>query len=937
MSLPNTGVHYRQLRLAFSQGDGPQVDTFAELDSPDLGSVETPFLPLEYLAVKLTVEEYQALEVGQMKVAVTAEYVAHVKSALETQISDLDTSLSAAIASLGDASSGDLAEAVATLTSSINDVQADVNQNEEDADAAIAAVASDLETHAAENVVSFGAAAEAREALQSQMADNETARDLMVAGAISDQAEIDAEARAEIQADVDANEATAQTDRADIRSEFAAADQSLSDEIAVERGRTDAILEAAYADQDNFKAIVDLINSVDATNDEAFAGYVVSNNAALAQAIIDFGAADAAALEASQQREAAIQADVDANEATALAARIAIQADVDANEEAGAGDRAAIREELAAAIEGENEAMLEAVAGVQSDVDANEATALAARTAIQADVDANEATALAARTVIEEAAAADALVLSNHLEAYAEKMSELEEHDLADALVLSNHLEAYAEKMSELEEADSAIAQDLADHIAAYDIVVADVTAAHNADVLAFNNHVAAYDAKMTELDASDVTLQGNIDAVIATAAADKQELQTAIGAGDQALAAVIAEKEEASDAADAALSVRLDTLEADPTTGAALSAAEEALQGLIGDVQSALDTEIASTDADFATEAQARAEDVAGLQSQIDSILSNVDPVAIDSFTEAMAAWEAGDSVMADAVEALSTSAAAARETMQETLQGNIDAAIADASTANTDLLALLRGGAEMYLDLGSFEDAFQAFEEDTAGNFTAALDDRALIRTEMGEDKDELQGGIDELTSSLETHVGIYDAYVVAADAAHAQDAEDLALQIASSNANFATAQAERESIVATAAADKAELLAGMAADKEELQGDISALSDALGVEEGARIAKDGQLLADMQAMEARHVMHSVVIDGASAGSDFTIGAESFEGAVSKVRGCYLNGLRLSDVDFNVVYADGAMVSITFGFNMEELDIVMVDADLKIVFSAE
>ena len=879
MSLPNTGVHYRQLRLAFSQGDGPQVDTFAELDSPDLGSVETPFLPLEYLAVKLTVEEYQALEVGQMKVAVTAEYVAHVKSALETQISDLDTSLSAAIASLGDASSGDLAEAVATLTSSISDVQADVDQNEEDADAAIAAVASDLSDHAAANVVSFEEAAAfnlaARNVIDLARIDDKIERDQL----LMELDNMSEEARAEIQADVDANELAATTDRGDIRTEFAAADASLSAEIAVERGRTDAILEAAYADQDNFKAIVDLVNSVDATNDEVFAGYVISNDAALAQAIVDFGAADAAALEASQEREAAIQADVDANEAAALAAR----AD------------------------------------------------------IQADVDANEATALAARTAIEEAAAADALVLSNHLEAYAEKMSELDEHDSADAQALADHIEAYNTVVADVTAAHLADVQALNDMISAFNAYVETADGEHAVDAQNLADHLEAYSAKMTELDASDVTLQGNIDAVIATAAADKQELQTAIGAGDQALAAVIADKEEASDAADAALSGRLDTLEEDPTTGAALSAVEEALQGLIGDVQTALDTEIASTDADFVTEAQARAEDVAGLQSQIDSILSNVDPVAIDSFTEAMAAWQEGDSDMADAVEALSTSAAAAREAMQENLVGLIGETADDASAANAALLAQLLGDAELYQDFGSFEDAFQASEEATAGNFTAASDDRALIRTEMGEDKTELQGGIDELAGSLETHVGIYDAYVIAADAAHAQDAADLAAQIASSNANFATAQAERESIIATATADKVELQAEMAANKEELQGDISALSDALGAEEAARIAKDGQLLADMQAIEARHVMHSVVIDGASAGSDFVIGAEAFEGPVSMVRGCYLNGLRLSGEDFSVVYADGAMVSITFGFDMEELDIVMVDADLKIVFSAE
>ena len=291
----------------------------------------------------------------------------------------------------------------------------------------------------------------------------------------------------------------------------------------------------------------------------------------------------------------------------------------------------------------------------------------------------------------------------------------------------------------------------------------------------------------------------------------------------------------------------------------------------------------------------------------------------------------------MADAVEALSTSAAAAREAMQENLVGLIGETADDASAANAALLAQLLGDAELYQDFGSFEDAFQASEEATAGNFTDASDDRALIRTQFADADAVVQGNLDELAGSFEAHVGIYDAYVAAANTAHDDDAAALAAQIASSNANFATAQAERESIIATATADKVELQAEMAANKEELQGDISALSDALGAEEAARIAKDGQLLADMQAIEARHVMHSVVIDGASAGSDFVIGAEAFEGPVSMVRGCYLNGLRLSGEDFSVVYADGAMVSITFGFDMEELDIVMVDADLKIVFSAE
>jgi hypothetical protein len=52
----------------------------------------------------------------------------------------------------------------------------------------------------------------------------------------------------------------------------------LQDQIDTEKGRIDAILEASDADFDSFKEIVDLINSVDTENDEAFAGYVLSND-----------------------------------------------------------------------------------------------------------------------------------------------------------------------------------------------------------------------------------------------------------------------------------------------------------------------------------------------------------------------------------------------------------------------------------------------------------------------------------------------------------------------------------------------------------------------------------------------------------------------------------------------------------------------------------
>lgn len=63
------------------------------------------------------------------------------------------------------------------------------------------------------------------------------------------------------------------------------ADGQLQGNIDVEKARIDAILNASEADKDSFAEIVSLINSVDTENDQAFAGYVASNDAALAQEI----------------------------------------------------------------------------------------------------------------------------------------------------------------------------------------------------------------------------------------------------------------------------------------------------------------------------------------------------------------------------------------------------------------------------------------------------------------------------------------------------------------------------------------------------------------------------------------------------------------------------------------------------------------------------
>ena len=98
----------------------------------------------------------------------------------------------------------------------------------------------------------------------------------------------------------------------------------LQGQVDIEKGRIDAILLSADADKDSFAEIVQLINSVDTTNDQAFAGYVASNDAALAQEVSDRQSGDSAlsgrldVLEADPTTKAYVDGEVDNLEAEDL-------------------------------------------------------------------------------------------------------------------------------------------------------------------------------------------------------------------------------------------------------------------------------------------------------------------------------------------------------------------------------------------------------------------------------------------------------------------------------------------------------------------------------------------------------------------------------------------------------------------------------------------
>jgi len=98
-----------------------------------------------------------------------------------------------------------------------------------------------------------------------------------------------------------------------------AADADLQSQVNVEKGRIDAILSASDADKDSFAEIVALINSVDTANDSAFASYVLSNNAALAQEVSDRLAGDTTEASARQAADTALQTNINAKTLDSLA------------------------------------------------------------------------------------------------------------------------------------------------------------------------------------------------------------------------------------------------------------------------------------------------------------------------------------------------------------------------------------------------------------------------------------------------------------------------------------------------------------------------------------------------------------------------------------------------------------------------------------------
>jgi hypothetical protein len=303
---------------------------------------------------------------------------------------------------------------------------------------------------------------------------------------------------------------------------------------------------------------------------------------AAVQADVDQNETDADAAIAAENAAmlaavAVVQADVDQNETDADAAIAAVQADVDQNETDADAAIAAVQADVdanevtaAGLVTAENTAMLAAVAVVQADVDQNEADADAAIAAVQADVDQNESDADAAIAAVQadvdqnEADADAALALKAPLASPALTGTPTSPTASQGAGTTQIATTAYV---------DTAVAN-LVDSAPGAINTLNELAAAINDDANFSTTITASITAVQNDVNQNEVDADAAIAAVQADVDQNESDADAAIAAENASMLAAVAvvqadvdQNETDADAADAALGVRIDSVESEIDT----------------------------------------------------------------------------------------------------------------------------------------------------------------------------------------------------------------------------------------------------------------------------------------------------------------------------------------------------------------------------------
>jgi hypothetical protein len=304
-------------------------------------------------------------------------------------------------------------------------------------------------------------------------------------------------------------------------------DSSLQSQIDTEKSRVDAILLASQADKDSFAEIVELINSVDTENDSAFASYVLSNNAALAQEVSDRQAGDQSLqseIEAEETRamgeESRIESKFDGMMSTETAARIAGDSALQSSLAQEVSDRQA-------AVSAEQSAREQADSDLQDSIDAEESRAMGVESSLQSQITqevSDRQSAVSAEASARQSA--DSVLQSNI-------NSEASARQSADTTLQSNidaeetrAMGVEAELQSDLENLDG-YAQDIRSDL---DQEILDrqsaVSSEETARIAGDSALQSSLNSEISARQSADTTLQSNIDAEVSARLAGDADIE---------------------------------------------------------------------------------------------------------------------------------------------------------------------------------------------------------------------------------------------------------------------------------------------------------------------------------------------------------------------------------------------------------------------------
>ena len=197
--------------------------------------------------------------------------------ATDVALSSTSASLAADITSNASTAANNLSAASGALALSITNVEGDLSNTSASLASSITSTASTAASNLSSTSASLASSIVGVEGdLSSASASLAASITSTASTAASNLSSTSASLAVSITANADAIAALDSTYATD--AELSAVSGALASGLVVEKGRIDAILAASTADADTFAEIVTLINSVDTTNDQAFASYYTSSN-----------------------------------------------------------------------------------------------------------------------------------------------------------------------------------------------------------------------------------------------------------------------------------------------------------------------------------------------------------------------------------------------------------------------------------------------------------------------------------------------------------------------------------------------------------------------------------------------------------------------------------------------------------------------------------